>query len=196
MQVRLQQAESLIQKQRLTIDKLYSQQGRNSRHAVPIGHMRQSENDYWRSWLQSSADCTAVNDRHDQQEGPVQQGLAFTAAECVISTTSAGNNMHAVMNQTAQMSAPHVAGFSAPHIGANSVAGSSVNSSRNARQNPQKQKRPQGKPLSSNVSLVSVLQEDRCPHSGCHSCGWKPGSSPENAQGVCPSHLYSNNTAK
>jgi len=189
MQVRLQQAESLIQKQRLTIDKLYSQQGRNSRHPVPIGHMRQSENDYWRSWLQSSADCTAVNDRHDQQEGPVQQGLAFSAAECLISTTPAGNNMHAVMNQTAQMSAPHVAGFSAPYIGRNSVAGSSANSSRNARQNHQKQKR-QAASLSSNV-----LQDDRCPQSGCHSCGWKPGSSLENSQGVCPSHLYSNDAA-
>ena len=191
MQVRLQQAESLIQKQRLTIDKLYSQQGRNSRHPVPIGHMRQSENDYWRSWLQSSADCTAVNDRHDQQEGPVQQGLVFSAAECLISTTPAGNNMHAVMNQTAQMSAPHVAGFSAPYIGRNSVAGSSADSSRNARQNHQKQKR-QAAPLSSNVSLVNVMQEDRCPHSGCHSCGWKPGSSLENTQGVCPLHMHSN----
>ena len=194
MQVRLQQAESLIQKQRLTIDKLYNQQGRNSRNSIPIGHMRQSENDYWRSWLQSSADCTAVNDRHDQQQGPVQQGQAFSAAECLISTCPAGNNMHAVMNQTAQMSAPHVAGFSAPHTGRNSVAGSSANSSRNARQNHQKQKR-QAAPLSSNVSLINVLQDDRCPQSGCHSCGWKPGSSLENSQGVCPSHLYSNDAA-
>lgn len=188
MQARLQQAESLIQKQRLTIDKLYNQQGRNSRTPVPIGHMRQSENDYWRSWLQSSADCTAANGRHDQQEGPVQQGQALSVAECPISTCAAGNNMHAVMSQTAQMSAPHVAGFSAPHTGRNSVAGSSANSSRNARQNHQKQKR-QAAPLSSNVSLVNVLQEDRCPHSGCHSCGWKPGSSLENTQGVCPSHF-------
>ena len=195
MQARLQQAESLIQKQRLTIDKLYSQQGRNSRHAVPVGHMRQSENDYWRSWLQSSADCTSAKDRHDQQEGPVQQGLAFSAAQFPISTYPAGNNMHAVMNQTAQMSAPHVAGFSAPHTGRNSVAGSSANSSRNARHNHQMQKRPQAAPLSSNVSLVNVLQEDRCPHSGCHSCGWKPGSSLEDTQGVCPSHLCSDGTA-
>jgi hypothetical protein len=195
MQARLQQAESLIQKQRLTIDKLYSQQGRNSRHPIPIGHMRQSENDYWRSWLQSSADCTAVNDRHDQQEGPVQHGLAFSAAECPISTCPAGNNVHAVTNQTAKMSAPHVAGFSAPHTGRNSVAGSSANSSRNGRQNHQKQKRPQAAPLSSNVSLVNVLHENRCPHSGCHSCGWKPGSSLESTRGVCPSHLCSDDAA-
>ena len=194
MQVRLQQAESLIQKQRLTIDKLYNQQGRNSRNSIPIGHMRQSENGYWRSWLQSSADCTAVNDRYDQQQGPVQQGQAFSAAECLISTCPAGNNMHAVMNQTAQMSAPHVAGFSAAHTGRNSVAGSDANSSRNARQNHQKQKR-QAALLSSNVSLINVLQDDRCPQSGCHSCGWKPGSSLENSQGVCPSHLYSNDAA-
>ena len=193
MQARLQQAESLIQKQRLTIDKLCSQQGRNSRHAVPVGHMRQSENDYWRSWLQSSADCTAANDRHDQQEGPVQQ--AFSAAQFPISTYPAGNNMHAVMNQTAQIRAPHVAGFSAPHTGRNSVAGSSANSSRNARHNHQKQKRPQAAPLSSNVSLVNVLQEDRCPHSGCHSCGWKPGSSLQDTQGVCPLHLCSDGAA-
>ena len=195
MQARLQQAESLIQKQRLTIDKLYSQQGRNSKHPVAVGHMRQSENDYWRSWLQSSADCTAVNARHDQQEGPVQQGLAFPAAECSISTCPAGKDMHAVMNQTAQMSAPHVAGFSAPHTGRNSVADSSANSSRNARQHHQKQKR-QDAPLSSNVSLVNVLHENRCPHSGCHSCGWKPGSSLENAQGGCPLHLTSDAAAK
>jgi len=195
MQARLQQAESLIQKQRLTIDKLYSQQGRNSRHPIPIGHMRQSENDYWRSWLQSSADCTAVNDRHDQQEGPVQHGLAFSAAECPISTCPAGNNVHAVTKQTAKMSAPHVAGFSAPHTGRNSVAGSSANSSRNGRQNHQKQKRPQAAPLSSNVSLVNVLHENRCPHSGCHSCGWKPGSSLESTRGVCPSHLCSDDAA-
>ncbi|DBB06362.1 TPA: hypothetical protein ACH3X1_011930 [Trebouxia sp. C0004] len=195
MQARLQQAENLIQKQRLTIDKLYSQQGKNSRHPVLNGHMRQSENEYWRSWLQSSADCSAVNDRQDQQEGPVQQGLGFSAPDCPISTCLAGNNMQAVMNQTAQVNAPHVAGCSAPHAGRNSVACSSANSSRNARQNHQKQKCHQATPLSSNVSLVNVLHEDSCPHSGCHSCGWKPGSSLDNTQGVCALRLCSNDPA-
>ena len=172
LQARLHQAESLIHQQRLTIDKLYSQQGRNSRLTIPAGHMRQSENDYWRSWLQSSADCTAGEDRHHHQ------ALPTSPANCPVSMHASEDAMQPAVSQEAGVSAAHVAGFSAPHIRRNSVAGSSTTSSRNARQHQQKQKRHQAVLLSSNASLANVMRDgsgDDCAASGCHSCGWKPG---------------------
>ncbi len=200
MQARLQQAESLIQQQRLTIDGLYRQQGRNSKHSIPVGHLRQSENDYWRSWLQSSADCTAVVHRLDQHNQPLRDILTPLIAACsAIPHATSHDIAPAAVGGEAQTGAGHVASFGpVTSSGRNSVAASSATSSRNARQHHQRRKptrHHQAAPLSSNASLVNVLQSDAhddvCPLSGCHSCGWKPGSTVVHVVGVCHSHSCS-----
>lgn len=181
MQARLQQAESLIEQQRLTIDRLNSSRGRNSRSTVAVGHTRQSENDYWRSWLQSSADCTSQKADSPPQAHVVQHACS----PCIVvpsRVVSAGRQ-----SEHETTSLPHVAGLHAPGCGRNSVAVSSASSSHNGRQNQQKQtaaKLRWVEPLSSNPSLTNVkpsaeqsLQQDGCQSTGCQSCGWQPGAS-------------------
>lgn len=158
-------------------------------------HMRQSENEYWRSWLQSSADCTSQNE--DLEPTQQEQSLQETASPLVIvpsSIMSAGTR-----HQTEQAQLPHVAGLSAPASGRNSASVSSISTSRNARHHQQKRqaaKRQQARPLSSNASLVNVApcqeqspQEGACPFSRCLACGWQPGSSSLDA--VAASHYHS-----
>lgn len=180
LQARLQQAESLIEQQRLTIDRLHSSRGRNSRSSVAVGHTRQSENDYWRSWLQSSADCTS-----QKEDSPKQAHLMQDAVSpCIVVPSrvmSAGRQ-----SQEAATALPHIAGLQAPACGRNSASASSVSSSHNARQHQQKQigaKLHWVEPLSSNPSLINVkpcaemsLGRDACQSSGCQSCGWQPGA--------------------
>lgn len=192
VQVRLQQAESLIRQQRLTIDRLFCHHGRNSKQSVPVGHMRQSENAYWRSWLQSSADCTAGNGtliEHTQQLHNDTDG-ALTSDSTGARLASQGFDAVGGTSQEVQVRVPHTVGLRAPTSGSNSLAGSSVTISRNARQRHQKQKHAahhQVVPLGSNTSLVNVMcSEEMCPGSGCHSCGWKSGMSADNV--ACQSH--------
>ena len=181
LQARLQQAESLIEQQRLTIDRLHSSHGRNSRSSVAVGHTRQSENDYWRSWLQSSADCTSQKEECPQQAHLMQHAVS----PCIVVPSrvmSAGRQ-----SQEEATALPDVAGLQAPACGGNSASASSVSSSHNARQHQQKQRGPKlhwVEPLSSNPSLINVkphaemsLRRDACQSSGCQSCGWQPGAS-------------------
>lgn len=182
MQARLRQAESLIQQQRLTIERLHSCSGRNSKNTGAAGHMRQSENDYWRSWLQSSAECTS-----QQEESPQQT--------CLPQNKSVSPHIIVpckVMAACAQPGEegtplPHVAGLNAPACGRNNASASSTASSRNARHHRQKQagaKHCWSEPLSSNGSLVHMKlcadheqssKRGPCQISGCQSCGWQPG---------------------
>lgn len=180
MQARLQQAESLIEQQRLTIDRLHSSRGRNSRSTVAVGHTRQSENDYWRSWLQSSADCTSQKGDSLPQAHLVQHA----GSPCIVVPSRVTNTSR--QSQEEATSLPHVAGLHAPGCGRNSVAVSSASSSHNGRQNQQKRTAAKlcwVEPLSSNPSLTNVkpcaeqsLQRDACQSIGCLSCGWQPGA--------------------
>ena len=174
MQARLQQAESLIQQQSLIIDKLCVQQGRNSKQSNPVTHLRQTENDYWRSWLQSSAECTAGDERHDQHHKPLREILTSQAVD-YSPHTHIPSYVRAPA-ETCQEASHHTVGCSAPSSGH-----SSVGSGRNARPLPHHRRKPgkhhQLTALNSNASLENVVHHDEnmCGASGCHACGWKPG---------------------
>ena len=177
MQARLRQAESLIQQQRLSIDRLHGSSGRNSKNTAATGHMRQSENDYWRSWLQSSAECTSQKGETPQQP---QNSVVIVPSRIIATCTQSGEE------GGGPTALPHVAGLSAPACGRNSASASSTSSSRNARQHRQKQLAANHywvEPLSSNGSLINVkpsaeqsLKGVACLSSGCQSCGWQPGA--------------------
>lgn len=194
MQARLHQAESLIQQQRLTIDRLHSCSGRNSKNTGAVGHMRQSENDYWRSWLQCSAECTS-----QQEESPQQTHLPQNNS--VSPVIIVPSKIKAACTQPGKEGTPlpHVAGLHAPACGRNSAAVSSTASSHNARHHRQKQaddKHYWIEPLSSNDSLVNLkpcaeqsFKRGACQLSGCQSCGWQPGIN--SLKGVAASHYRS-----
>lgn len=180
MQARLRKAESLIQQQRLTIDRLHSCSGRNSKNTGAVGHMRQSENDYWRSWLQSSAECTS-----QQKESPQQTHLPQNNSVSPLITVP--SKIMAACTQPGEEGThlPHVAGLNMPACRRNSASASSTASSRNARHHRQKQagaKHCWVEPLSSNGSLVNLkpcaeqsFERGACQSAGCRSCGWQPG---------------------
>ena len=162
-----------------------------------VGHMRQSENDYWRSWLQSSADCTSQ--KEDVEPAQQKQSLQDTASPLVIvpsSIMSAGTREKA---ENVQL--PHIAGLSAPASGRNSASASSISNGRNARHDQQKRqaaKQHQRRPLSSNARLVNgapgheqSLQEGACLSSGCLACGWQPASSSLDAVAASQYHSCS-----
>ena len=179
IQARVKQAESLIEQQHLTIDRLHSSRGKNSRSTVAVGHTRQSENDYWRSWLQSSADCTSQKGDSPQQAHLVQHAVS----PCIVVPSRVMGTDR--QSQDDAPSLPHVVGLHAPDCGRNSVAVSSASSSHNGRQHQQKRRAAKLhwlEPLSSNPSLTNVKpcerswQQDACQSVGCQSCGWQPGS--------------------
>ena len=182
MQARLRQAESLIQQQRLTIDRLHSCSGRNSKNTGAVGHMRQSENDYWRSWLQSSAECIS-----QQEESPQQTRLPQNKSVSPLIIVPIKVMAACAQPDEEGTALPHVAGLVTPACGRNSASASSTASSRNARHHRQKQAGAQHcciEPLSSNGSWVNLKpcadheqssKPGACQSSGCQSCGWQPG---------------------
>lgn len=195
MQARLQQAESLIQQQRLTINRLHSCSGRNSKHTGAVGHMRQSENDYWRSWLQSSAQCTSQKAESPQQTH-LQQSNCGSPAFVVPS------KIMAACTQPEEEGTPllHAVEVSVPACGHSSVSAPSTSSSRNGRRHQQKQaagaQQCRSEPLSSNGSLVNLkpcaeqsFHRGACQSLGCQSCGWQPGA--DSLRGVAPSCYHS-----
>lgn len=179
VQARLQQAESLIQQQRLTIDWLHSCSGRNSKNTGVVGHMRQSENGHWRSWLQSSAQCTS-----QKAESPQQ-----TQNSCGSPLFAVPSRVIAACTQPGQEGTPplHAVEVNASACGHSSVSGPSTSSSRNGKRHQQKQasgaQQCRAEPLSSNGSLVNMkpcaeqsFHRGACQSSGCQSCGWQPGT--------------------
>ena len=179
MQARLQQAESLIQQQRLTIDRLHSCSGRNSKHTGAAGHMRQSENDYWRSWLQSSAQCTS-----QKAESALQTHNSCGSPPFVVPS-----KIMAACTQPGEEGTPvlHAVGLNTPACGHSSVSAPSTSSSRNCKRHQQKQasgaQQCRAEPLSSNGSLVNMkpcaeqsFRQGACQSLGCQSCGWQPGT--------------------
>lgn len=191
-QARLQQAESLIQQQRLTIDQLHSCSGRNSKHTGAVGHMRQSENDYWRSWLQCSAQCTS-----QKAESPRQ-----THNNCSSPLFVVPSRIMAACTQPGEEGTPLLDAMelNVPACGHSSVSAPSTSSSRNGRRH--QQKRAAGaqqcrlEPLSSNGSLVNMkpcaeqsFNRGACQSSGCQSCGWQPGA--DSFGGIAASRYHS-----
>ena len=182
MQARLHQAESLIHQQRMTIDKLHSQHGRNSKQCVR--HMRQTENECWRSWLQSSAACSDIPQKPKPQNQPKLPTLAS-----VESLRPHASQPLIIVPTTQECS--HVAGLDVPSSSRRSGP-SSIASSLNARRHRQKYSSRGTTPLSSSASLdnlCSVQHQNAAALSGCQLCGWQPGEYSECGIGGCNMHV-------
>ena len=184
----------------MAIDQLHSQHSNSKKHLVPTGHVRQSENEYWRTWLQASAACSAGQSAPEQHSQPPptastanapahgqanQSWLPMphkSAVDChhVAGCEQAHQSWLPITQQSAEEECLHVAGFDGPANGRCSGGASSVASSLNARRHQQKKKQltHASTPLSSCASLDNVCfveQRSSAALSGCQSCGWQPG---------------------